>query len=666
MVPEEQRPSPDPAPTPIATPTPTGVVARVLPPLVRVALIGVVGAAVAAGFLGRLLTPDDAPYLLVTREVDDHPLAATAIVALSLAAVAVLLRAAERLVSGWRDGARATAAITPRGRRWRRRTDHVYARWGRLAVVLVLMWLPWYLTSFPGQPSPDAANMITEFLDTRADFADTPPLAPADLTSPLEDYPTSDYLLTDSDRLWSNHHPFFLMLTYGGISAASVALFDSLVPGLVLISGLSAALTVVAFARALWLLGRRVRGWRVRLLALVGLGVTPLIPLWSMAEHKNQLFCAAFVWWLALTAQLLDRADRTAPTGPTAGARAPIAPGRGWYLETTAASLIMAISVQFGWIVLAAQSVALLVVLRRRATPVLAMALPALAVMGSISALGTAGVVVPSDPIETKGLQLQTMALLLREHPEDAFTAAERADLERLFDLDVAAAVFDPDNADPIKSTGPLDKKSASFRYRTVRAEDWEPFDGIILAAAARHPGTALDALFLKSYRYLDPFDRGTDFYPPWNPDYDRTVSGHRAAPMPLNDVSRGAVRAVANGCHSVAVCRPLVSPGPPTLLVVLLLGAGVVVRRRRAWLWALPFALQLGIAGVSPLSAGGRYVLAAVYGATIVVLLLAAPDRPDAQEPDGPEEPHAEPDRAPVVKRAQAASVRARENTQR
>ncbi len=174
-----------------------------------------------------------------------------------------------------------------------------------------------------------------------------------------------------------------------------------------------------------------------------------------------------------------------------------------------------------------------------------------------------------------------------------------------------------------------------------MQAEDWEAFDAIVLDVAARHPETAVDGLFLKSYRYLDPFDRGTDWYPPWSPDYDRTIDGHRVAPLDVNLTLRGETRERAFDCYGTSLCRPLISHGVRTVLVVLLLAAAIGVRRRFAWVWALPFALQLAIAGVSPLSAGGRYVLASTYGLAVVLMLLAIEDRrPERAGPQTEPEP--------------------------
>lgn len=591
-------------------------------------VLAIVVIATTAGLVDRYLTSTRDPYMLLTREVGDRPLPALAFLVLCAAAYGVVFSALRHLVVQWRDGATAAPALGDLGVRLMTWVEWTFARWWRVSLVLALLWLPWYVSSFPGQPSPDPSNMITEFVSRRSDFAGAPAFADGSATAPYVDYPTSSYLLTDSDRLWSNHHPFFLMLGYGSVCALSISLFGSLVPALLFLSAASAVFTLVAFGRALAILGTLVPSWRVRGLALLVLTLSPLIALWSMAEHKNQLFCAAFVWWLALLARLVHS------TGPARDL------GRRWYVETAFVSLVMAISVQFGWIVLVAQTVVMLFMKRERVAVVVAVGIPAVLVYGSITALTSAGALIPSDPIETKGVQMQVLALVLNEHP-DALTTQQRDDLSQIFDLDAFVASFNPSSSDPLKSTGPLSRKSASFKYETVQEDDWDTFNAIVLDVAKRYPDTAVDGLFLKSYRYLDPFEEGTDWYPPWSDSYDRTIDGYRVAPLHVNEGLRQFTRDRAFGCYSFTACRATISHDGRTILVVLLLAAAIGVRRRFAWLWALPFALQLAIAGVSPLSAGGRYVLAFTYGLAIVLMLLAIEDRPP--EPD-PEQQESEP----------------------
>lgn len=575
----------------------------------------VVATATAIGLVARL-APDDAPYFLLTATVADHPLASLLLWALCLAAYALGFRALCRWLERWRHGVVTAPAQGPRTRRLERLTTWVFARWWHGAVALAVAWSPWILLSWPGQPNPDFARTIGEFLLERSDFT-------GDVIAPFEAYPTSHYLLPDSERIWSNHHNFFLMLYYGGISWVSIWLFDSLMPGIFLFSTLSLLLTLVAFGRAFQLLGRLVASWKVRAVALGIVAASPLIGLWGMSHTKNHLFAALLVWWLALVAQFVH-------------ARKPV--GRRWYVETALVSTGVAVSVLFGWILLVAQALVMLGVRRGRFAPLAVMAVPALLVHGTVAAAGALGLLIPSDPIETKGVQLQQLSLILREHP-DALSADDREALGRIFDLEAMAAAYDEDVSDPVKSSGPFSRKTESYRYKTVQPEDWDAFTGIWLRAGAEHPDTFVDALVAKSYRYLDPFDEGTHFYPPWDGDYERVVGEHTVAPVELNSAARPALREAAYACFGVEVCRPLLSHSVRTVAVVLICAAAIVVRRRFAWLWAMPFALQVGIVAMSPLAAGGRYALGFTYGLAVLVLLMAVDDRqpaPSRSEPPG------------------------------
>lgn len=590
-----------------------------LPWAVAWTLVLLVAMAATAGFISRFLTPDSAPYLLITRDVGDHPVAATGFFIGCFALAAVVFLALARLMNRWRDGVSSAPATGHRTRRLMAWVEWTFARWWRVTLVLFVVWLPFYATSFPGVPSPDGANMLTEFLSTRSDFDPVPFFADEDQTPPYLEYPTATYLLNDSDRMWSNHHPFFLVAIFGSICTASQHLFGSYIPGIAAISALSAIFTLVAFGRAMYLIGRLVTSWRHRLIGFAIVALTPLIPLWSMAIHKNQLFSAGFVYLLGLLAELVYR-------------RGPLR--RSWYVETFAVSLVVAISVQFGWILLVAQTLALLLMKGSRIPGLLALGVPAILLTVSISALTANGTISPTDPVETKGLQLQTLGLILTEHP-DALTAKEREQLSDALDLDALVETWDPWTSDRAKSKGALATKTHSYRYQTVQPGDWDHLNSIVLHAALEYPGTTLDSLFLKSYRYLDPFDKGTDWYAPWRQAYVRHINGQQISPIAMNAAPRQALRDVSLGCFGVSVCRPFFSHSTKTVFLVLLFAAAIAVRRRYAWFWALPIALQLGIAGVSPLSAGGRYTLGITYAVGLMVMLLMVGDKEPEDTPD-------------------------------
>lgn len=580
-------------------------------------IVVVIAAATAIGAINRWVDADG-EYFLLTRAVAERPILSALIGVVSLAGYALGFRLLCRAVAGWRHGAtsappRRRVAVALAGA-----TGWVFARWWRISLVLAVAWLPWYATSFPGQPNPDFARTIGEFLLQRSDFGEEPaPIAP------FEAYPTSQYLMTDSERIWSNHHNFYLMLYYGAGSKLSLVLFDSLMPAIFVFAALSGLFTLVAFGRSFGILGEFVTAWKVRLAAFVVVAASPLIALWSISHTKNHLFAAAFVWWLALLARFVHRDHVT----------------KRWYVETAFVSIVIAVSVLFGWMLLLVQAVAMLWMRRRRFAGLIALGIPALVLHFSVSGLVSAGVIIPSDPIETKGLQLQQLALILKEHP-DTLSADDEEALSRLFDIEAMRAAFDPDISDPVKSTGPWHLKTDSYRYQSVEEGDWDAFNGIYLRAAVAHPDTFLDGLVLKTYRYVDPLDEGTNFYPPWLADYARSVGEHPIAPVAFNDGPREEVRSEFLDCFGTFGCRPLLSHSVRTVAVLLLLAAAMVVGRRDRWFWALPFGLQIGVVALSPLSAGGRYGLGFTYALAAMILILAIDDRrSDRSDPEESEE---------------------------
>ncbi|QLQ11423.1 MAG: hypothetical protein HZY75_14895 [Nocardioidaceae bacterium] len=453
-----------------------------------------VALATTIGLINRIFTPADAPYFLLTREVAAHPWASLGLLVVSFGAYGWVFRKLCGLLAGWRDGVHTHPPRGPRTATLVRFLDWMFSSWWRIALVLAVCWLPWYLTSYPGQPNPDFARMLEEFLLTRPDTVGATPA--------YENYPTSFYLLPGGDSLWSNHHNFFLMLYYGSVSKLSITLFGTVMPAIYALSTVTLILTLVAFGRAFAILGRFVTDWKIRGIGFGLVVFSPLIALWSMSHSKNQLFAAGFAWWLALLAEYLHAERRML---------------RRWYVEMVLVGVLITASVLFGWILLVCQAIAMLFLRRGWRGPLTAMAVPALVVHGAVVVLVSMGTVIPSDPIETKGLQLQQLTLILKEHP-DALSAQDRAALSRIFDTDVMVEVFDPDSSDPVKSTGPFIRKTDSYQYKTVQPQDWDAFNGIYLRAALKYPGTFLDGLVLKTYRYLDPLDKGTTWYPAWQP----------------------------------------------------------------------------------------------------------------------------------------------------
>ncbi|GGH37549.1 DUF6020 family protein [Microbacterium album] len=476
--------------------------------------------------------------------------------------------------------------------------DWVFARWWRLSLALLVLWAPLLALRWPGAVNPDFALMVTEIAQRRSEF-------PGDAFKPYDIYPIAYHLLPAGDLIWSNQHNAFLTLIYGGMAGVSGAVFQSYIPGVVVLTTGQALFTVFALGRALALAARHVERRWVKVAGLALTAGSVMTPLWSMDLSKNPLFAAAVVWWLALLLEFAFGHEIR----------------RRWGAEVAAATVVVLVSVKFG-VYVAALGLMLLLITRRRPRLLLAALLtPILVFVVLLRGLMVAGLVIPDDSVETRVVQLQQMALTLREHP-DALDERDRARLERVFDIEAMTRVYDPDNADPVKSSG-LDD-NGSYRWRTVSAEDWSHVTGIWARLGARYPALYVDAFLLKSHRYLDIASES----PPWPPL--RTITWSVTYSLDLTGVNDGGRELLASGlaaAHREPVLRLVMSASAWAVATILLCTVAISLRRPRAALYALPLALQAGVALLSPLNGAARYLLGLVYAAGLVFMALGMRD---------------------------------------
>lgn len=472
----------------------------------------------------------------------------------------------------------------------------LYGRWWRLAGLLGVLWLPLFALRWPGAINPDFALMVTEIAMTRPEFG------PGQMP-PYDIYPIAHALIPDGELVWSNQHGAFLTLTYGVVMAVSGVVFHSYLPGVLLLATSQALFTLFALGRALELVARLVRAPWARGAALAVTAGAVMIPLWSMDLSKTPLFAAAFVWWLALLAERVL----------AAGSR------RLWTGEVAVATTVLIVSAKFGGYVALAGAAALLLHRVGWRRVVTGMVAPVLVLQAALHGLMAAGLVIPDDPVEGRAVPLQQIALTLREDP-GALSAADRAALERLFDTAAMARVYEAGTADPVKSSG-LFADKPSYRWRTLRPDDWDGFTGVWLRLGAARPDLYVDAFLLKSDGYLDPLAR-VAIAPPTR-TWDWTVSYS----LDLAPVNAGGRTLLVDGIRAVEATpvRHLLAPPAWAVATVLLCTTAVLLRRRGALAWCLPVALQVGVALLAPLNGSGRYLLGVYYVTGLALLILAA-----------------------------------------
>lgn len=176
------------------------------------------------------------------------------------------------------------------------------------------------------------------------------------------------------------------------------------------------------------------------------------------------------------------------------------------YVELVLSSLLMLGTVKYGIYVVIVQLVLSLIADRKRwKIYVLCLLVPVVAFEAVLMSLVSAGAVIGGDPIEAKGIQLQQIARVAQRNPE-GIPAHARKQLEPILDLNTMALRYNPNDADPVKSSGGYNKLTV-YKWRTVTAHDMTQFNSAWLAIGLKNPVLYIDAFLAECYGYFDVTD---------------------------------------------------------------------------------------------------------------------------------------------------------------
>lgn len=472
--------------------------------------------------------------------------------------------------------------------------DYLYAKSHRLFIFLFVLWSPVSVAIFPGSSGWDLAMQAQEIIDSKASVIAN------HLMAPYEVYPIANYLVQQGDGLLTNQHNFFLTLIYGGVLKYSLIWFNSFTPGLALLASVQFVFTIAAFTFTLFVLGKVVKNSWAKVVSLLLVGIIFIIPTAAWSLSKNPLFVAAVVLFIGLMIGALKMV---------------ISKGE-MIAGFTISNLIILITVKYGWLIIVAEFVFLLFVPSMRKIAVVAFLVPLLVFKISMAVLFATGTVIEDDPIESKGIQIQQVALYIQEYPND-LTKFETKELSRIFNLKRIADKYDPGNTDPIKGSGYYDKDT--YRYKTIRHKDWRNFNKVWMQMMIKHPSVFIRAAVLKFYGYFDILS---------NQLRDITVD-YPNFELKKENMDEASERTKKRNELDVVLKKNdgiigFINSG--VVYVVLSLVILAVLNFKFGWsslLISTPFYVQILAMIVSPLNASLRYSLGFVYGLPLLILLL-------------------------------------------
>lgn len=517
-----------------------------------------------------------------------------------------------------------TPAATHRHPRWRAfvaaRTTGFRSLWA--FYLLALLWVPLVITLLCGADLINQGTEVNNWLCARVLHNNG--CALTSMTYPPADiYPLSHYLWPSRQATFlTNQHNLFLTLFVGLVRFASLHATGVVWPAdllLVTLSWLFATFALAAMGSRLLRLHPGM-GTAARSVLLLLPVLSPIVSLDTVSLTKSPQFAFAFAWWLSILVLMVKK-----PESVTRRDR--------WALALSTLACVLCVKYALALVLI---ELVILLVWKRRQWKrwLVCLLLPAALFSGALHAVYATGQAVYGDPIESRAVLVQQIARIEKYDPT-ALTRDITRDLDPIFNLQKMAEVYNPDDADPVKSSGEGDK--ISYRWQDVTAAQWSRFMRAWAKAVKASPRVAFDAFVAEFYGYFDLADPPYVSFLYYSDSFAvRADLGSAWAGNPVRTGLIGFFRAWS----SVPV---LGWPLHGNFWVVLTLLVVCVALRLRRWadFWLdLPLLAQMGVMALAPANNFDRHMIALAVYAVFLLLDLVLTGRDDPAISDLPD-PH-------------------------
>lgn len=442
-------------------------------------------------------------------------------------------------------------------------------------------------------------------------------------------YPIAHYLWPTTSTYLTNQHNVVLTIITGSLLELSNQWTGSLDLGFIFLSLLQAAFALFCVSVTMARFFRFARPSRIyqdssrlernstagpwtRLIILVFFSFNPLVVFSMPALTKSPLFAFAFLWWFGLWFEIFA-SPHTSKISRRRTA--------GLFLS----SLIMLISAKYALYILAIQIILVLLSDRSRWRTWLAgLVLPLLIFQVGLNVAVGTGAIINGDPIESRGVQVQQIARVMKLDPLNISPKTKRQ-LQPIFNLYAMGNTYFPDDADRVKSSGG-DPKIETYKWETVTAKDMSHLNEAWLDLGKRNPVIYLDAFLAKIYGYFDISD------PPY-------VSAAYYVKTPQIDTRTSWIRYWLPGIREYIKDSSLRASSKPVIgqlmhgnfyviICLMIICAEFILRRWTYLLRHFPLLLLMGVMVLSPANNFDRHMLPLAFVCLFMIITFIRESR--------------------------------------
>lgn len=332
----------------------------------------------------------------------------------------------------------------------------------KVFALLMLLWLPVLLLSYPGNLCYDVIGQIEQVV---------------------------------GDTSYSAHHPLLHTLMVGGLTKLGQALFGSYEIGLFLYVLLQACMLASALAGTIWWLAKQefAKGPVSHGILLLILGVYVFAPVYSNVAStalKDVPFVAMFIWYMILLTEVWQRRERLKQPGFGAlfvlvQVLVCLLRNNGFYVILLTGLLLCLL-----WWKGADKKQRLSILLNLLVLPVVVSQLCSSALLAGLSAE-------KGKSAEIFSLPFQQTARYLQLYKQEVTLEESIAIRNVLADVDTVAANYDPNIADPVKAL--------FYDHEEVTGRELLDYFVVWAQGFFKHPKVYVEAFLHHVYGWFDP-----------------------------------------------------------------------------------------------------------------------------------------------------------------
>ncbi|AKP35593.1 DUF6020 family protein [Leuconostoc mesenteroides] len=483
------------------------------------------------------------------------------------------------------------------------RYSKILDNWKQVAIIIIFVWGVILIPFFPAVAGWDIVAQISEMTTVRSSISSE---------NIFNVYPIAHYLTAGTPTMWSNQHGAFLTAIYGLTAKLSWKIFGTFLPAYIFLGFSQFFYAVFSYSYAISFFHKYIKNNFFKFIGIVLIIFNPVIVINSISLNKNPLFAISFVLFTTLVTQLIINKGNVS---------------RIWTYLMLLSTVTGLIAVKWGWLLYLIMGILLLFTFLKTIWKkiVITIILPVTVFKLLLTLLISFGTIIPDDPIEAKGIQIQQIARYVKEYP-DGISSSELKVLNKLFVVKNLGELYDPLISDPVKSSGYnkfSNPNKMGYRYKTVKSQDWKQFNKVWLSLLKKHPAVYVDAFMAKTAGYFDFRNKPYNDNPGTIPS--DSIRGYGALQEKAHWLYNNKIRSKAIILFESLFQNKVFGflfYGNFWIIAVLMLFP-IFLRCWARMIIIIPVLLQIGVAVLSPVANSERYTLGIIYIGPILILIL-------------------------------------------